>query len=283
MEGYSKLAHLMATQHEFAIFRRFRALNIKSLLYLQADIAHDEAKLIELASRDSRYGDGESQMKDWWTLSQGNEKHGTEQWDKVLEIRDKLEKYNDSIIKQTYLARLENPRRYDIEFLRSWLQRPGMGSFPLLGIDGNSWNVEYEDDLVAVKARTAPDMFSTWFMETLVPAYHYFIGEKFKKPIDEQASEGIYHYNESVLNATLSTLTTVVASVLPICSVLVQYFVQSNSLRLGLIVIFSALFSLALALMTSARKVEIFAATSAFAAVNVVFLTNNNSCSSASG
>lgn len=73
MEGYSKLAHLMATQHEFAIFRRFRALNIKSLLYLQADIAHDEAKLAELASRDSRYGDGEFQMKDWWTLSQGNE------------------------------------------------------------------------------------------------------------------------------------------------------------------------------------------------------------------
>lgn len=55
-----------------------------------------------------------------------------------------------------------------------------MGSFPLLGIDGNSWNVEYEDDLVAVKARTAPDMFSTWFTETLVPAYHYLLGEKFK-------------------------------------------------------------------------------------------------------
>lgn len=94
MEGYSKLAHLMATQHEFAIFRRFRALNIKSLLYLQADIANDEAILDELASRDSRYGDGEFQMKDWWTLSQGNEKHGTEQWNKVLEIRDKLDKYS---------------------------------------------------------------------------------------------------------------------------------------------------------------------------------------------
>ncbi|KFY10220.1 hypothetical protein V491_07756, partial [Pseudogymnoascus sp. VKM F-3775] len=254
---------------------------MKNLLYLQADITHAEEKLAELACRDSRCSDGENQMKDWWTLSQGNEKNGTEQWEKVLEIRKKLDKYNEIIIKQTYLARLEQPRPYDIEFLRSWFRRPGMGSFPLLGIDGNSWDVEYEDDLVAIKARTAPDMFSKWFTETLVPIYHHLLGERFKKPINDEAGEGIYHYNESVLKATLSTLTTVVASVLPICSVLVQYFVESNSLRLGLIIIFSALFSLALAVMTSARKVEIFAATSAFAAVNVVFLTNNDSCCSA--
>lgn len=87
---------------------------------------------------------------------------------------------DESIIKQTYLARLEQPRPYDIEFLRSWFRRPGMGSFPLLGIDGNSWDVEYEDDLVAIKARTAPDMFSKWFTETLVPIYHHLLGERFK-------------------------------------------------------------------------------------------------------
>jgi hypothetical protein len=94
MEGYAKLAHLMATKEEFAILRRFRVLNMQSLLYLQADIAHDEAELIELASRDSRNNDGQFQMKDWWSLSQGSEEHGTEQWEKVLEIRDKLEKYS---------------------------------------------------------------------------------------------------------------------------------------------------------------------------------------------
>jgi hypothetical protein len=74
---------------------------------------------------------------------------------------------------------------------------------------------------------------------------------------------GIYHYKESFLEATLGILTTVVASILPICSVVVLYVVQSNGLRLGMIVVFSTCFSLALTLMTSARKIEVFAATAA--------------------
>ncbi|CAJ2501982.1 Uu.00g048350.m01.CDS01 [Anthostomella pinea] len=49
-------------------------------------------------------------------------------------------------------------------------------------------------------------------------------------------------------------------------------------MRLGLIVVFSACFSLAPALMTNARTIEVFAATAAFAAVNVVFLTSNPTC-----
>jgi len=96
-------------------------------------------------------------------------------------------------------------------------------------------------------------------------------------------------------------LSTVIASILPLCSVVILYLVKANGLRLGIIVVLSACFSLALALMTNARKIEIFAATSAwvpvslslrpwwtkfadfgcfpsFAALNVVYLTNGGSC-----
>lgn len=58
-------------------------------------------------------------------------------------------------------------------------------------------------------------------------------------------------------------ISTVIASVLPLCSVIGLYVVTSNGLRLGMIVLLSACFSLALALMTTARKIEIFVATSA--------------------
>jgi len=54
-----------------------------------------------------------------------------------------------------------------------------------------------------------------------------------------------------------------VASLLPLCSVIILYVVQANGLRLGIVVVLSAIFSLALSLMTNARKIEIFAATSA--------------------
>jgi hypothetical protein len=87
---------------------------------------------------------------------------------------------DDALLKQASLARLQQPRQYDLEFLRSWFRRPGMGSFPLLGLDRDAWDTKTEGDLVAIKPRQAPDVFSKWFTEYLVPRYHHIIGKKFK-------------------------------------------------------------------------------------------------------
>ena len=122
-----------------------------------------------------------------------------------------------------------------------------------------------------------------------------------QKPIDEKLGQGIYNYEETFLMRTIDTITTVAASLFPLLSIVLLFLVQSEVIRLGIVVLFSGLFSLALCLMTSARKVEVFAATAAydffleekmmskadlgqidrFAAVNVVFLTNDSPKSSA--
>jgi len=91
MEGYAKVANLMASQSEYAILRRFRVLNMQNLLYLQAEITHLETDLIQLANRDARHGDRRFFAMDWWSLHQGED---TEQWAKVLEIRNKLNEYS---------------------------------------------------------------------------------------------------------------------------------------------------------------------------------------------
>lgn len=73
----------------------------------------------------------------------------------------------------------------------------------------------------------------------------------------------MYNYEATLLSTILNITTTVVASLLPLCSVIMLYFAPSNALRLGLLVLVSALFSLALILMTNAKRIEVFAATSA--------------------
>ena len=45
MEGYAKLASFMASDSEFAIFRRFGALNAQNLLYYQAELMDLETHL----------------------------------------------------------------------------------------------------------------------------------------------------------------------------------------------------------------------------------------------
>jgi len=82
-------------------------------------------------------------------------------------------------------------------------------------------------------------------------------------PVSTNLGAGLYQYDETTLGIIVRVITTVIASILPLCSVVVLDVVQTNGLRLGIIVILTALFSLALSLMTSARKIEIFAATCA--------------------
>jgi len=84
-----------------------------------------------------------------------------------------------------------------------------------------------------------------------------------QQPDSSELGDGIFTYEESLLVTIVDLLTTAIASILPVLSIVVLFFIHSDLLKMGMITIFSACFSVALALMTSARKIEIFAATSA--------------------
>jgi len=96
MEGYQRVAELMASHDEFAILRRFRSLNMQNLLYLQAELISLGAELAELARQDSQHPERPYHSKDWWSLANGLEEEDREQWEKVLEIREKLDIYSAS-------------------------------------------------------------------------------------------------------------------------------------------------------------------------------------------
>ncbi|KAI1318787.1 hypothetical protein F5Y16DRAFT_406215 [Xylariaceae sp. FL0255] len=272
MEGYCKVARFMGRQDEYAIFRRFKMLNAQNLLFLQAELTHLEAQLFRLAQRNG--ADRMIANKDWWTLYHSEEPDDIEQWDTIMEIREKLELYNDTMLKQAKMAKLGPPSAYDRNFFRLWLKRPDMGNFPMKGLDQECYTEKYDDDIVAPNSRPVPDMFSQWFTYRAIPWWHHSVGGKFKTPIEDGLDEGVYRYENSILAAAIRIVSTVLASLFPVCSVTALYFIESNYVRLVSVIVASAFFALALALMTNARMIEVFGATSAYAAVNVVFLTN---------
>jgi hypothetical protein len=98
MQGYEKLALLMGRHDEFAMFRRFRALNMQNLLYLQAELTELEDQHKRLVCRDSGDPNKNYYAKDWWSLSQSDVDEEREQWEKFLDIRDKLKEYSWSIL-----------------------------------------------------------------------------------------------------------------------------------------------------------------------------------------
>lgn len=199
MNGYAKVAHLMAKYEEFAILKRFKALNYQSLLYRQAEITHLQEDLEKLVERDAADPTRQHYTKDWWALAHTETKQeGGDQWRKVQQIRKKLEDYStgnedprqtwchqicsrgipdDQLLKMAALAKLDGPAPPDLKFLRDWFERRDMGFFPIWGLDKDSW--EDDGDLIAVKPRLLQDPVTRLF-EALISLFHRFLGEKLK-------------------------------------------------------------------------------------------------------
>lgn len=99
MEGYAKLSSLMATDTEFAIYRKFGALDAQNLLYYQAELMRLEEDLRETAVEDRRSQDSEKRLfsDNWFELS--NAEPGKNlQFQKVMQIRRTLKEYSPQVL-----------------------------------------------------------------------------------------------------------------------------------------------------------------------------------------
>jgi hypothetical protein len=137
-----------------------------------------------------------------------------------------------------------------------------MGNFPLRGPDQNAWAPENNYDLLAIQRRSSRDPFSHWISTAFIPYLHRKFLNRFKKPLPEDPESEICLYEDGKVAMVMNILSTVVASMLPIASIVILYFVHNTLDRLVIAVAFTGLFALCLALTTRARRVEIFAATS---------------------
>jgi len=70
-------------------------------------------------------------------------------------------------------------------------------------------------------------------------------------------------------------ISTVIAAILLIGAITSLYFVTNPGAKLGMISGFTILFAIGVGLLTNAKRSEIFAATAAYAAVLVVFVSGN--------
>ena len=140
-----------------------------------------------------------------------------------------------------------------------------MGNYPLMGPDRFSWGDTSNppsshdsdsrlQDLVALCGRGEEAHFTRFISDTCVPMVH----QLFRWRPDE-----ITIHSEIKLQRCSSIISTILSSLLPVLSIIVLYQINSMALRLGLIAIFTVVFSLSLALVTSARSVDIFASTTA--------------------
>ncbi len=74
---------------------------------------------------------------------------------------------------------------------------------------------------------------------------------------------GIFDYKDEKIVAVVSAFGTILSSLFPVGSIFALYFIRDTLQRLAAIACFMTLFSAILAILTDARRVDIFAATAA--------------------
>ena len=96
MADYNKLAALVGTHQELAIFRKFGALNAKNLLYMQSELIHLQSELdgIELENKHSGDSEKSAFLTSLFDLQDSDGTSKDLQWRKVMEIRGKLKSYS---------------------------------------------------------------------------------------------------------------------------------------------------------------------------------------------
>lgn len=149
-------------------------------------------------------------------------------------------------------------------FTGAYLGMSGSETLPIVG--GKAEHLlEDENDLVALKTPPDQDLLSKTLRDHWRP-----LGKR-----QQGSADGDEYYLERHVARLVAVISSVVAAVLLIGAVVALHFIQKAGARLGMIACFTILFALSLGLLTNAKRAEIFAATAAYAAVLVVFVSGD--------
>ncbi|OJD39989.1 uncharacterized protein BKCO1_200057 [Diplodia corticola] len=267
-EGYPSISLEMSVYPELGVFRRFGKLNAQSLLYMQAEIQKMEKELNEIQVMNC-YGSQEQKwsLRNWSWLGAADDSSREVQL--INGIRDRLKEYNNALIRQQKILRMPPPGKRDLSWLQDFLLQQQM-----TGDDSSIWGDSQRPDkgakdLVTLLARPDGDPLSTWVSEKAVD---HLVRFKWLRSRELQEAWGREGCKEETLRKLTATVTSVVASTLPIVSIVVLYFVQPLGARLGIIGAFNVVLAVSLAVFTKAKRAEVFAVTAAFSAIQVVFV-----------
>jgi hypothetical protein len=149
--------------------------------------------------------------------------------------------------------------------MQDYLQTPEMGPLALTGEDATIWGSvhnrkSYAPDLVALRPRAKKDAFSVWAAENTIFNLLRCGCTRFIKP---SRVHGMVGYEDSTIYRITYWITSLLASLIPIASIVVLYYVHSMPARFAIIAAFNVLVSVCLMGLANAKRVEVFAITAA--------------------
>jgi hypothetical protein len=175
-----------------------------------------------------------------------------------------LRPLDEAILQVSALHQIKAPDSFDMNDIQAFLTSADMEPDYLEGGDRKTWGSckepkNHASDLIAIDPRKKEDDFSRFVLENAVHLFKCGLGRLTKG--DQHLGRRVY-YDSTVLKVT-SWITCILASMLPIASVLVLVHLESLRTKLWVIAAFNILTSVCLRTLTEAKRAEIFAVTAA--------------------
>ncbi len=113
--------------------------------------------------------------------------------------------------------------------------------------------------------------FSLWLGNVLSPVYHHRIGYKFQT-VNLGATVGIWRYTDDTFVLLRNSVSMPLSLFLTVLTIFVLFYLENMRARLTAVMAFSVMFSAVMTFFAQGRRYGIFAATAAFATVQVVIV-----------
>ncbi|KAF6228585.1 hypothetical protein HO173_011820 [Letharia columbiana] len=274
LDGYPSFAYFIARDADAAIYRKYAHLSARNLLYLQSELHELEEQLQQLDGEDAKHIDDELAQKAarYWThYSDPDNARACQHRSLQEKIRLKLREYHEALLLENRVLALAPPKSRTLKGFRKWFISK---TIPVLwGQDQNLFTDER--DLVAL----AP--VETDRLDIFLQSYFSWFFKEKQQPESGDDTYGInreiFYYPQRRIERAGAVLSVLFSAILLIGAIVCLLLVSDRSIniRVGLIVLFISLFALVVGLLTNARRAEIFGATAAYAAVLVVFVSND--------
>jgi len=297
--GYPGLAKFMGGNLDqgLGIFKQFAELNTRSLLYMQAELLCLQQELDVITHVDEHGTDPSTKnfARSVWEMKRPPNKP---QWEKVLEIRRKLKDYSvappmpqivrlgtdtaddDCLLQQASIAKLDRANKNDQKWLRVWLQHNEGGKSFLEGCEYRAYDEVERPDLISISSRPSDDRFTRWLEMSLIPHLPTRLRKRIlvsidhthtftaltvsnQEPMAGSEETGIGRVKLEVLHRFARALNVVLSAIIPSTAIVALYMINNLPYRIAAVAAFSGVFASVLAIFTTARPVEIFAATAA--------------------
>ncbi|KAF1969169.1 hypothetical protein BU23DRAFT_477914, partial [Bimuria novae-zelandiae CBS 107.79] len=250
---------------ESYVFCKFDRLSARNLLNMQSQLIELERQIDEWdeAARRSQDLDLRLSVQRWETF-EDNATDSQRPEFKRKELDEKLKKqlreYDETLLLQSQVSNLDQPSDRVFHAFDSFLNKPQ----PLLSGRAKKM-LEGRTDLVALRPPPDTDPLSRLLRN------HW--------PVDgssvHEAGSNTAHFHEHHVKRLVLFITMLVAAVLLIGAIVSLYFVKRPTAKLGMIACFTTLFSISVGSLTSAKRQEVFAASAAYAAVLIVFVSGD--------